>query len=107
MFDAATRRKIIPLTSQSRPTGGGTIRFTFPRSGLLARIYLGITGTVTGSLSAPNGAGFASIVRRVRVYLNSGVELFSVSGPGYHYLLRGMSELQSDEVPQSNARSAV
>jgi hypothetical protein len=106
-FDAATRRKIVPLQIQTRPTGGGILRWNLPRSGLLARIYLGIRGSVAGTLSAPNALGMASIVRRVRLQINSGVDLFSVSGAGYHYLLRGMSELGSDETPQSNAKDAV
>jgi hypothetical protein len=107
MFDAATRMKIVPLTVQTRPTGGGTIRWNLPRSGLLGRIYLIMRGTVAGTLTVPNPLGFASVIRRVRLQVNSGIDLFSVSGAGYHYLLRGMSELESDETPQSNARSAV
>ena len=106
-FDSATRRKIVPLQIQTRPTGGGILRWNLPRSGLLARLYLGIRGSVAGTLSAPNAMGMASIVRRVRVQINSGVDLFSLTGPGYHYMFRGMQELGSDEVPQSNARDAV
>jgi hypothetical protein len=112
MFDAATRRKIIPLTVMTKPAGGGTIRWTLPRSGILARIYLAIRGSVAGTLTVPNPLGMASVVRRVRLYLNSGVDVYSVSGAGYHYLLNGFSELESDEVPQAHvgatsARAAV
>jgi hypothetical protein len=107
MFDAATRQKFIPLTVQAKPTNGGTIRWNLPRSGLLARVYLVIRGTVAGSISAPNALGMASVIRRVRLQINSGIDLFSVTGAGYHYLMRGMSELEADELPYVNARSAV
>jgi hypothetical protein len=106
-FDAATRRKIVPLTVQSRPTGGGTIRWQLPRTGLLARIFLAIRGNVTGTLTNPHPCGFSCIIRRVRVTANSGIDIFNVSGPGYHFLFRQLNELEYDIVPQSNARSAV
>lgn len=106
-FDNATRRKIVPLTSQSKPSGGGTISWQLPRTGLLARIYLPIRGTVSGSLTNPNALGMASIVRRVRLTANSGIDIYNTSGAGFHYLLREMCELENDIVPQSNARDAV
>lgn len=106
-FDSATRRKIVPMTIQNKPTGGGTVRWTLPRTGLLARVHLGIRGTVAGLSGGPNALGLASIIRRVRLTANSGIDIFNISGAGYHYLFRTMNELESDIVPQSNARSAV
>jgi hypothetical protein len=50
----------------------------------------------------------ASILTRVRVVANSGLDIFNVSGAGYHYLLREALESEYvDPVGQSNARSAV
>lgn len=106
-FENATRRKIVSLPAQARPVGGGTISFTLPRTGLLARVFLLIRGNVSGSLSEPNALGMASIVNRVRLTANSGIDVVNVSGPGYHYLFRDMQELEYDVSPQSNARAAV
>ena len=105
-----TRRKILPLTGAiTRPVGGGTFGpYTLPKTGLLARLYLALRGSVAGALSAPNALGMASIISRVRVQLNSGNDLFNVSGAGYHYLLRNTLESEYiDPVSQSNATSAV
>lgn len=106
-FDANTRRRIIQLAQQAKPAGGGIVNFQLPRTGFLARIYLAIRGSITGTLTAPNPLGRASIVRRVRLTANSGVDTFNVSGAGYHYLLREYVDLERDAVPQSNALTAV
>lgn len=108
-FEANTRRKIVPLAAISRPAGGGTSpAVQLPKTGLLAGIHLRITGTLGGTLTSPNALGNASIIRRVRLTANSGIDLINVSGAGYHYLLRPMLESEYiDVVGQSNARSAV
>jgi hypothetical protein len=105
-FMSMTRRKLVPLASQSK---GSTnpLRFDVPKTHLLAGIWLNITGSVAGTLSAPNALGMASIVRNVRVIANSGIDLINVSGPQYHYLWRDNIEHLIDPVPSSNARSAV
>src|SRR5579859_3807529 len=90
-FVANTRRKIILLPTQTRPTGGGTTSINLPKTGLLASINLAIRGSISGTLSAPNALGFASILNRVRLTLNSGIDIFNVSGAGFHYLLRTLS----------------
>ena len=109
-FSVNTRRKILPLTGAiTRPVGGGTFGpLTLPKTGLLARIYLALRGSVAGTLTAPNALGMASIISRVRVQANSGIDIFNVSGAGYHYLLRNVLESEYiDPVGQSNATSAV
>lgn len=108
-FVQNTRRKIIQLPqAMNRPTGGGTSSMNLPKTGLLSRIYLAIRGSVSGTLTSPNALGFASIISRVRMTLNSGVDMFNVSGAGYHYLLRNtLGSEYIDIAGQSNATSAV
>lgn len=107
-FVANTRRKIVQIPTQTRPVGGGTTSINLPKTGLLAGIVLAIRGSVAGTLTVPNPLGFASIVNRVRVTLNSGIDIFNVSGAGYNYLLREVVESEYIDVSgQNNARSAV
>lgn len=87
-FAANTRRKIVKQPALTKPSGGGLTQIAIQRTGLLARIYLRITGNISGTLSNPNPFGKSSIIRRVRLVANSGLELFSVSGPGWTYLLQ-------------------
>jgi hypothetical protein len=109
-FAVNTRRKILPLTGAvTRPVGGGTFGpLTLPKTGLLARIYLALRGTVAGTLTVPNGLGFSSIISRMRIQANSGIDIFNVSGAGYHYLLRNSLESEYvDPVGQSTGTTAV
>jgi len=107
-FNGNTRQKFIPLDTMPKPTGGGIVSRQLPKTGFLGRLWLRISGTVAGSLSAPNALGMASVVRRVRLAANSGIDIFSVSGAGYHYLLREIIDVgYVDPFGQSNARSAV
>lgn len=109
-FAVNTRRKILPLTGAvTRPVGGGTFGpYTLPKTGLLARLYLALRGSVAGSLSAPNALGMASIISRVRVVANSGLDLYNVSGPGYAYLLSETLESEYfNAASQNTGRSAV
>lgn len=106
-FATATRQRIYQLPQQAKPSGGGIVRWDIPRSGFLARIYLAIRGTVSGTLSSPNPFGYASVVRRVRLTANNGLDIFNISGPGYHWLFRDYLEMESEPLPHTNARSAV
>lgn len=109
-FAVNTRRKILPLTGAvTRPAGGGTFGpLTLPKTGLLARIYLALRGSVAGTVTTPNALGFSSIISRLRVQANSGIDIFNVSGPGYHYLLRNSLESEYiDPAGQSNATTAI
>lgn len=103
-----TRRKVTQLPPISKPAGGGVATIVnLPRVGLLQALYLNITGTVAGTLSAPNAFGFSSIIQNITLSINSGISLFSMSGPGYNYLLRPYQYLGADPVPQNTGRSAV
>lgn len=109
-FAVNTRRKILPLTGAvTRPAGGGTFGpLTLPKTGLLARVFLALRGTVAGTLTTPNALGFSSIISRMRIQANSGIDIFNVSGAGYHYLLRNSLESEYiDPVGQSTATTAV
>jgi hypothetical protein len=93
----------------TRPVGGGlSPSVQLPRVGLLARLRLAIRGSVAGTLTVPNALGMASIINRIRLSVNAGLDLVSISGWGYHYGLReGIDSEYGDPVGQSNARSAV
>jgi len=107
-FVANTRRKVVQLPTQTRPVGGGTTSINLPKTGLLAGIFLAIRGSVSGTLTVPNPLGFASIINRTRLTLNSGIDIFNVSGAGYNYLLREVIESEYVDISgQNNSRSAV
>lgn len=107
VFDASTRRKVVQLANIVKPTGGGTVQIQIPRTGLLSHIFLAVRGSISGTLSAPNSFGFSSVISSVRLYGNQGIDIFNLSGQGYHYLQRMHMELGQDVNPLSNARSAV
>jgi len=107
-FDANTRRMINVLPVMTKPSGGGTTSLQLPKSGLLSALRLMITGTASGTISAPHAGGFASVVKRVRVSTNTGVDIINVSGIGYHYLLRNfLNDYRDPADASNNARSAV
>lgn len=91
-FSVNTRRKVTELPALTKPTGGGAISWQLPKTGLLSKVGLAIRATVAGSLSAQNALGFASIVRRVRLTANTGIDIINISGAGYAYLLQEMLE---------------
>jgi hypothetical protein len=93
----------------ARPVGGGpSTPQQLNRVGYLAAVHLAIRGAVAGTLTVPNALGMASIVSRIRLTANAGVDIVSLSGAGYHYGVREVIESEYvDPVGQSNARSAV
>jgi hypothetical protein len=106
MFQRNTRRKLILLSTQAK---GSTnpVSWDIPKTGLLSGVWLNITGSIAGTLSALNPLGKSSIVRRVRLVANSGIDLINISGPQFHYLLRDHVEDYKDPTPASDGRSAV
>lgn len=83
-----TRLKVIKGQLLTKTAGANTQSTLLPRSGLLARILLRISATVSGTVTGPNALGMSSLIGRIRLLLNSGVEVFNVSGAGYSYLLQ-------------------
>lgn len=108
-FSRNTTQIRYQMGTLTRPVGGGTTTsLPLNRVGLLAYLHLAIRGAVAGTLTVPNALGMASIVNRVRLTANAGVDLVNFSGAGYHYGVRNVLESEYiDPVGQSNATSAV
>lgn len=88
-FNFNTRRTLQPLGLVVRPAGGGpSAPIVLPKVGLLGRIWLYVRGFFVGAAVAPNVLGHAAVIRRVRLTLNSGIDVWNTSGPGYQYLYR-------------------
>lgn len=102
-----TRRKIVQLPTMSAPTGGGVVQTTLPKTGLLSKIYLAISVTIAGSLSSPNALGVASAIPRIRLTLNSGLDLYNTSMVGYSYLLNELLGLETGLPSNNQGRTAV
>lgn len=106
-FQDSTRRKITPVPSKAKGVES-PLRFQLTASGILAGIYLEITGSIAGTLSALNAAGKSSIVKQITVIANTSGEIHRFTGPQYHWLLRNQNDLfVNDPVPFSDGRSAV
>lgn len=105
-FQTATRRKFVPVPSKDKGSSS-PVKFEITPSGILGGVYLAIRGNLAGTMSQPNPLGKACIIRQVRMFVNTGVDLVQISGPGYHYHLREHIEDYKDPVPASDARSAV
>jgi len=95
------------LGSKARVTGGGLQTWDIPRVGILSGIYMVIKGTVSSTVTGPNAFGMASIVSNLSVVANSGLQIVSISGQGYHYLLRDMLEHFVDVGFDTTARNVV
>lgn len=106
-FMNATRMRRQLGDTFTRPTGGGRTTISLPRSGILSDIFLNISGTVAGTLSAPNALGMASIVRRVQLQLNNGINVYDSSGAGYSYLVAPMLDAGQVVTPQNTGQAIV
>lgn len=107
-FAQNTREKFVRLPAMVKPAAGGTTEIQLPSTGLLGSLWLRITATTAGVPAAPNPLGASSIIRRVRLIANTGLELFSVSGPGYGYMLQHLLESEYFPItPQNQYNAAV
>lgn len=94
MFERATRRKRIPLPPQTKAVAAtGPFQWELPKAGFLDGILIPIRATVGGSLSAPNALGLATMIRSIRLTMNSGIDLINLSGIAYFYLVNTAFEL--------------
>jgi hypothetical protein len=106
-FVDKTRLKNVLLETKSKPTGGGLVSWTLPKTGILQKMELLISITISGTLSAQNVLGVASVINRVQLTLNTGVDLVSMSGAGYAYLLSDMLYDNRRRGVYNELRSAV
>ncbi len=102
-----TRRFWVDAGSKAKPTGGGVVTYDISKVGILAALHLAISGSIAGTLTAPNALGFSSIVKRIQLILNSGHTLYDISGSGYFYLLKDFLEHYINPVPQNTGGTAV
>lgn len=84
LFNRLTAHKVIVLDTMT-PAGatGGVTSLTIRRVGLLQGIFLPINVTVGGTVNTPNALGIASLIRRIRVAVNSSGNLIDVSGSAW------------------------
>lgn len=107
-FNGNTRLKFLKLPPVTRPVGGGTYQLVLPKVGFLARIHLRLQVAVAGTLSAPNALGVSSIISRIRLSLNTNIDIQNLSGAGYCYLLDEVCELEEHRMTSQNqGRTAV
>lgn len=102
-----TRLKHIPLSSMTKPTGGGVTSVTLPQTGILQGIHVPVSVTLSGTLSNLNALGLASIIKRIQVKVNSGHTIYDVSGAGIFYLLKEMIQENYQVPAYSDALLAV
>ena len=109
MWPDNTRLKVIQLSTQSGAVGTLAIpcSWDFPKTGILAGLHLSISSTLVGSITSPNALGTAAIIRRVRLYANSGISIIDMSGAGYHYLYRDFIDSYVDPVSYDTSRSVI
>lgn len=106
-FQTATRRKFVPEPSKDKGASN-PLKFEITPSGILGGIYISIRGNLAGAVvTGLNPLGKSAIIRQVRAFVSTGVDLVQLSGPGYHYHLREHIEDYKDPVPQSDARSVL
>lgn len=87
-FNRKTSFHRINLDTLTAPNStGGITSLTIRRVGLLQGIWLPVNVTVAGTVNTPNALGICSLIRRVRVTVNSSGNLVDISGAGYVYLV--------------------
>ena len=107
-FNFNTRRVVQALGVIARPAGGGpSAPIVLPKVGLVSRIWLFIRGAFVGLAGTPNVLGHAAVIRRVRLTLNSGIDVWNTSGPGYHYLYRNFHNNYLNPFPATTANNVI
>lgn len=106
-FVGATRLKLVPLPTMTRPTGGGTTQVELPKAGILLGIKIPISVTLAGTLSGLNALGLASCIKKVTVRINAGHAIYDVSGAGYNYLLAEMIQDNYNLATYNDAKLVV
>lgn len=88
-FYEGMRLRSVPIGTITKIAGqaGQLTPIEVPRVGLAQSITLIISATVAGTIGTPNPLGMAGLIESVRVNVNSGQDLYNVSGVGYSHLL--------------------
>lgn len=106
-FEDVSRRIVYPMIAQSRPAAGGRLRWYLPHSHYLSHIIMTVRGQIDITGGTPNPLGLSAMISEIKFSTNIMQDIFRVSGPGYHWLVRPSLDFVSDPIPQSNARSAI
>lgn len=103
-FIDATRQNFTELPAQPY-TNEGRLYYTLPKVGLLSRLFLHISGTMTttpgtGSVALSERTAF-NLFKRIRLVANSGASIFDVSGYGTYLIntvLRKNADITSSPI---------
>lgn len=89
MFIDSTRQNFTELPAQSY-VSGGRLYFPLPKAGLLSRLFLHISGTMTVTVGTGTAAlserNVWNMIKRIRLIANSGASIFDVSGYGTYLI---------------------
>lgn len=104
-----TREKFVSLGSKAKAAGANPLTWDLPRSGILSKLFLSITGAVAGTLSAQNALGFCAVINRVRLLANNNIALIDIGPASLAYLLPPQIELRNLPMPSTvwNGRTAI
>jgi len=104
-----TREKFISLGTKTKAAGANPLNWDIPRSGILSKVFLSITGSIAGTLSAQNALGFCAVVNRIRILANNNIALVDIGPASVGYLLPPQLELRNLPMPTTgwNGRTAI
>lgn len=104
-----TREKFVSLGLKTKAAGANPLVWEIPKSGILSKIMLTITGAVAGTLSAQNPLGFAAVINRIRVLANNNIALVDIGPASLAYLLPPQIETRNLPMPTTvwNGRTAI
>jgi len=106
-FVDKTRVKFVPVSTLTRPSGGGSSSIELPKTGILMGIIVPITIVIGGVVNTPNALGISTAIKRIVLRLNAGHTIFDISGVGYFNLLSEMLQDNYNFNSYNDSRSAV
>lgn len=108
-FRRGTRRRVATIGSYPIVLGSPIPTITLPQVGMLSRIFVSITGTITQSgAGTVSPLGYASLINRVRVNANLGsASIVDVSGIGLEILNQLYAPATGGKVSNTYANAAA